>query len=164
VRSAVPKRVSFDTTEFRVMLTAVREATSVEGRQEEGRRAPLAVRRLTSSMRQRDGAGRKRVEEESERGPLTLLNYPVVVEGGSRGVGMDGGESAGAFDELDEFVIIASDPLPLKRTGQCQAEREGLAGGVHVEDGCQSSTEQYQHNRQDSRLLRKKSVRWEDGL
>jgi hypothetical protein len=48
---------------------------------------------------------------------------------------MDGGESTGALHELDEFVIVACDPLAAKWTSQGRAERKGLAGSVHIQDG-----------------------------
>ncbi len=60
----MPKKALSDTTEFKAMFTAVREATSVEG-QEEGRRSPPAVprtRRLTTSVRERDGPERRRAD------------------------------------------------------------------------------------------------------
>ncbi len=50
---------------FKAMLTAVREATLLDGGQEEGRRSPPAVprtRRFTSSRRERDGSGRRSEE------------------------------------------------------------------------------------------------------
>ncbi len=102
----MPKKASSDTTEFKAMLTAVREATSVEGGQEEGRRSPPAVPRT------------RRARAEERGGMPLLLNYAVVV-GGSRGVGVDRGQGTGALDELDELVVVAVDPLLAERAGQC---------------------------------------------
>jgi hypothetical protein len=48
---------------------------------------------------------------------------------------VDGGEGTCALHELDEFVVVADDPLAVKRTSQCRSEREGLTRRVHVEDG-----------------------------
>jgi hypothetical protein len=61
----VPKKASSDTTELKRMLTVGREATWVEGGQEEGRRSPPAVprtRRSTPVVRERRVPGRRREE------------------------------------------------------------------------------------------------------
>ncbi len=48
---------------------------------------------------------------------------------------MDGEESAGGFDELNQLLPITLGPLRPKGTGKGGAEREGLTGLVQVEDG-----------------------------
>jgi hypothetical protein len=53
---------------------------------------------------------------ESRRSPL-LLDDSVVV-GGGRGVRVYGSESTGALHQLDEFVVVAGDPLAPERAGQ----------------------------------------------
>jgi hypothetical protein len=71
--------------------------------------------------------------EESRRSPL-FLNHPVVV-GGGRSVRVNGSEGTCALHELDEFVIVAVDPLVPKGTSQRRTKCKGLARRVHVEDG-----------------------------
>ncbi len=53
--------------------------------------------------------------EESRRSPLFLDDSVVV--GGCRGVSVNGSESTCALHQLDEFVVVAGDPLAPKRAG-----------------------------------------------
>ena len=68
--------------------------------------------------------------EESRRGPL-LFDHPVVI-GRGRGVSVNGGEGTCALHELDEFVVIAVNPLVPKGTSQRRTKGEGLARRVQV--------------------------------
>ncbi len=70
--------------------------------------------------------------EKSGRSPLFF--YDAVAVGWGRGVRVDGVEGTGALHQLDEFFVVAGDPLAPKRTTQCRTKREGLARRVHVED------------------------------
>jgi hypothetical protein len=106
----VPKKASSDTTEFKAMLTAVRETTSVEGGQEEGRRSPPATAHIVGERARWSGA------EESRRSPLFLDDSVVV--GGCRGVSVDMSESICALHQLGKFVVVAGDPLAPKRASQ----------------------------------------------
>ncbi len=62
-----------------------------------------------------DERSRRSRAEESRWGPLFLYDAVIVCRG--RGVGVDGGESACALDELDELVVVTRDPLLPKRAG-----------------------------------------------
>ncbi len=109
-------------------LAAVREATSVEGGQEGGTiTSRIATVDVVEERARRAGA--------EERGGSPLLLDDSVIVGGGVGVGVDRGQGACALDELEELVVIALDPLPSERAGQCRPKCEGLAGSVHVEDG-----------------------------
>ena len=68
--------------------------------------------------------------EESRRGPL-LFDHPAVI-GRGRGVSVNGGEGTCALHELDEFVVIAVNPLVPKGTSQRRTKGEGLARRVQV--------------------------------
>jgi hypothetical protein len=91
------------------------------------RGAANATADIVSERARRSGA------EESRRSPLFLDN--AVIIGGGRGVSVNGSEGTGALHELDEFVVVAGDPLVPKGTSQRRTKCKGLARRVHVEDG-----------------------------
>ena len=91
------------------------------------RGAANATAHIVGERARRSGA------EESRRSPL-LFNDPVIV-GGGRGVRVNGSEGTGALHELDEFVVVAGDPLVPKGTSHRRTKCKGLARRVHVEDG-----------------------------
>jgi hypothetical protein len=58
---------------------------------------------------------RRTRQEERRRGPF-LLHDSIVISGGG-GVGVNRGEGASTFDEFDELIVIALQPLVPKRSG-----------------------------------------------